>query len=203
MVNYRNSRIFPIALVLIVAAIAIAALVSLTRAIFFSSSSTDQTSVSQLDIGRQALLSTTADRSVNMTVRGPIVADEKFHSYQITVTPSSRTLSTYSGYLDTTVDNVNLSNNVPAYEQFVYSLDRANLAKGNVLTGDKNDTRGICATGQVYEFAILQADKSVKTLWTSTCGGSKGSLDANVDQLTQLFVSQIPNAPQLISKIGL
>ena len=203
MASYRNSRIFPIALVLIIAAIAIAALVSLTRAIFFSTPSTNQTSVSQIDAGRQALLSTTADRSVRMTVRGAIVADEEFHSYRITITPSTRTFSTYIGYLDTTVDNVNLGNNIPAYEQFVYSLDRANLTKGAELTGDKNDTRGICATGQVYEFAILQADKSVETLWTSTCTGSKGSLDASVDQLTQLFVSQIPNATQLINKIGL
>jgi hypothetical protein len=203
MASYRNSRIFPIALVLIIAAIAIAAIVSLTRAIFFSTSSTNQTTVAQVDAGRQALLSATTDRSVRMTVRGAIVADEKFHSYQITITPSSRTLATYIGYLDTTVDNVNLGNNIPAYEQFVYSLDRANLAKGTELTGDKNDTRGICATGRVFEFAILKADKSVKTLWTSTCAGSKGSLDASVDQLTQLFVSQIPNAPQLINKIGL
>jgi glutamine synthetase type III len=204
MANYRNSRIFPIALVLIIAAIAIAALVSLTRAIFFNTTtSTNQTTVSQVDAGRQALLSTTVDRSVSMTVRGAIVADEKFHSYQITVTPSSRTMSTYIGYLDTTVDNVRLGNNTPSYEQFVYSLDRANLAKGSELSGDKNDTRGICATGQVYEFAILQSDKSVKTLWTSTCTGSKGSLDASVDQLTQLFVNQIPNATQLINKIGL
>ncbi len=203
MANYRNSRIFPVALVLIIAAIAIAALISLTRVIFFSSPSTNQATVSQLDAGRQALLSTTADRSVRMTVRGPIVADEKFHSYQITVTPSSRSLTTYIGYLDTPVDNVNLGNNIPAYEQFVYSLDRANLAKGTELTGDKNDTRGICATGQVYEFAIMQAGKSVETLWTSTCDGSKGSLDASVDQLTQLFVSQIPGATDLINKIGL
>ena len=203
MASYRNSRIFPIALVLIIAAIAIAALVSLTRAIFFNTPNTSQTTVSQVDAGRQALLSTTADRSVRMTVRGAIVADEKFHSYQITITPSSRTLTTYIGYLDTTVDNVNLGNNIPAYEQFVYSLDRANLAKGTELTGDKNDTRGICATGQVYVFAILKADKSVKTLWTSTCAGSKGSLDASVDQLTRLFISQIPNATQLINKIGL
>ncbi len=203
MASYRNSRIFPIALVLIIAAVAVAALISLTRAIFFNTSGSDQASVSQIDSGRQALLSTAADRSVRMTVRGPIVADEQFHSYQITVTPSSRDLTTYTGYLDSVVGNVNLGNNVPAYEQFVYSLDRANLAKGDQLTGDKNDTRGICATGQVYEFAILQSNKSVKTLWTSTCRGSKGSLDASVDQLTQLFVSQIPGATKLINKIGL
>jgi len=203
MANYRNSRIFPIALVLIIAAVAIAALVSLTRAVFFNNSTPQVVTLSQVDTNRQALLSTNADRAVRMTVRGTIVADEQFRSYQITVTPSSRTLTTYNGYLDKKVDEVALGNNIPAYEEFVYSLDRANLAKGIELSGDKNDTRGICATGQVYQFVILKADKSVEGLWTSTCRGSKGSLDANIDQLKALFVSQIPNASDLIRKINL
>ncbi len=201
MANYRNSRIFPIALVLIIIAIAVAALVSLTRIVFFNSNSTS--TVSQTDVSRQALLNTDADRAVRMTVRGSIVADEQFRSYQITITPSSRVLTTYTGYLDKKVDEIALGNNIPAYEEFVYSLERANLAKGVELTGDNNDTRGICATGQVYQFTIMKAGKSVESLWTSTCRGSKGSLDASVDQLSALFQSQIPGASDIVRKIDL
>lgn len=203
MATYRNSRIFPIALVLIITAVVIASLVSLTRVVFFNDADPKVDTVSQADAGRQALLNTEADRVVRMTVRGAIVADEQFRSYQISVTPSSRTLTTYTGYLDKKVDEVALGNNIPAYEEFVYSLDRANLAKGVELTGDKNDTRGICATGQVYQFVTMKTDKVVKNLWTSTCRGSRGSLDANVDQLKALFVNQIPNASDLIRKINL
>ncbi len=201
MVNFRRSRIFPVALVLIIVAVAVAALVSLTRIVFNTSTST--ATVSQTDASRQALLDTGADRAVRMTVRGQIVADEQFRSYQITITPSSRVLTTYTGYLDKQVDQIALGNNVPSYEEFVYSLDRANLTKGVELTGDKNDTRGICATGQVYQFTILKADKSVGSLWTSTCRGSKGSLDASVDQLSALFQSQIPGASDIVRKIDL
>lgn len=203
MANYRKSRIFPIALVLIVAAVLIASLVSLTRAVFFNNDNSGTDDTSQVDSSRQALLNTEADRAVRMTVRGSIVADEQFRSYQITVTPSSRTLTTYTGYLDKKLDEVVLGNNIPAYEEFVYSLDKANLAKGNELTGDKNDTRGICATGLVYQFVTLKSDKNVKNLWTSTCRGSKGSLNANVEQLRTLFVGQIPSATELIRKIDL
>lgn len=203
MANYKNSRIFPIALVLIIAAVAIASLVSLTRAVFFNNDEPTADNISQIDASRQALLSTEADRAVRMTVRGEIVADEQFRSYQISVTPTTRTLTTYTGYLDKKLDEVILSNNIPAYEEFVYSLDRANLAKGNELTGDKNDTRGICATGQVYQFVTLKDSKTVKNLWTSTCRGSRGSLDANVDQLRALFTGQVPGATDLIRKINL
>jgi len=201
MARFTPTRLIPIALVLIIVIVAIAALVSLTRAVFFSGSATPATT--KVDTSESALLSTDPDRSVRLTVRGPIVADESFHSYQITITPSSRSLSTYTGYLDAQVDGVTLGNNTPAYTQFVYALDKANLVKGKALSDDKNDTRGVCATGRVYQFDVMKDGTSIKNLWTSTCSGSTGSLDANVSQLTNLFDAQIPTAQALIRKITL
>ena len=200
MARYNSSRTIPIALVLIIVAVAIAALVSLTRAVFFSGQSTTP---SKTTTSQDALVNTAADRSVRMTVRGPIVADEDFKSYQITVTPSSRVLTLYSGYLNNQTNQVALGNNIPAYREFVYALNRANLVKGTQLNGDANDTRGICATGRLYQFEVLKADTAVTTLWTSTCKGSSGSLDASVTQLTSLFTTQISNAQLLVSRIGL
>lgn len=197
----RGSRIVPVALVLIIIAIAIAALVSLGRAVFFSNGS-GQT-VAEVDVSRDALLSTTVDRSVKMTVRGAIVADEEFRSYQIVVTPNSRTLTTYTGYLDKKIGEIALGNNIPAYEEFVYALDKADFVKGVELTGEADDRRGLCATGRVYEFATLKKNASVKTLWISTCKGIKGSLKADVTDLTALFISQIPKGQALINKIDL
>lgn len=200
MATFRTSRIIPIALVLIVIAIAIAALVSLARAVFFSG---DGQTTSKVDVSREALLSTTANRSVRVTVRGSIVADEQFRSYQITISPSSRIVTTYNGYLDKQIDQISLPNNIPAYEEFVYALDRANFVKGTELTGEKNDTRGICASGLVYQFDVLQDNKTVKNLWTTTCKSGKGSLVADVSQLKKLFVDQVPGAATLISKLRL
>ncbi len=199
MANYRTSRIAPVALVLVIVAIAIASLVSLARVVFFSGSST----TTQTDVSRDALLSPTAGRSVRMTVRGAIVANESFYSYQISVAPDSRSLTTYNGYLGEQVDKVSLTNNIPAYVQFIYALDKADLSKGTALTGDKDDTRGVCATGSVYEFEIMNAGQVVKRLWTSTCSGSSGSLDASITQLKSLFMAQIPKAQTLTSKINL
>ena len=195
----NSSRVFPIVLVLIVIAIAIAGLVSVGRAIFGG----NQPDPAQVDVSREALLNTTVDHSVRMTVRGAIVADENFRSYQVTVNSSNRAMTTYSGYLDTLIDSKQYANNVKAYEEFVYALDKANMTEGTVLTGDKDDTRGICATGQVYEFEVLENNRSVKRLWTSTCKGSAGSLKASVTQVEKLFLNQIPEQKLLLKKIDL
>ena len=194
----NSSRIVPIILVLIVVAIVIAALVSVGRAIFGGSGQTAQTNA-----GRDALLDTSLGHSVQMTVRGPIVANEQFHSFQITVNPSTRAMTTYQGYLDQPINSKTYDNNAKAYEQFVYALDKADLMSGDELTGDKNDTRGICATGLVYEFSVMSADSTVRRLWTSTCKGSPGSLKASVTQVGDLFKAQIPDESTLVRGLDL
>lgn len=198
---YRGdrARIFPVIIVLVIIAIAIAALVSVGRMVFGGG---DQPG-SQVDTSREALLNISADRSVRMTVRGPIVADETFRSYQIVVTPSSRTMTTYSGYLAQPIESQTYGNNVKAYEEFIYALDKAELEKGTPLAGDQDDTRGICATGKVHEFEIMNGTNVVKRLWTSDCKGSAGSLRASVKQLSSLFLRQIPDQKKILSKIDI
>lgn len=194
----KLTRIIPIALVVIIVIIAISALVSLGQSVFRGGDS--RTSV---DVSRDALLNIAIDRSVTMTVRGPIVADEDFRSYRVQVSSSQRQMTTYDGYLQTVRETKSLGNSTRAYDEFVHALDHANLMKGTAFEGDKDDTRGICATGRVYEFEVLQADQSVKRLWTSTCGGSKGSLAANLDQVRSLFTGQIPDSDALLRTVDL
>jgi hypothetical protein len=200
MARYGKTRIAPFILVFLIIIVAITAIVALARAIFIDDGS-QPTSVA--DVSREALLSTTPERKVRMTVRGPIVADETFYSYRIEIVPSSRILMTYNGYLERQIDTVHLTNNIPAYDEFVHALDKANLAKGTQLENEKDDTRGICATGRLYDFAIINGDNIIKRLWTSTCKGSSGSLDASVDQLSNLFIEQIPNGNDIINKVDL
>jgi hypothetical protein len=196
-----RNRILPVILVVVIMIVAIVGLVALARAIFFSSGSSDTTQ--QVDVSRDALLATSEGHAVQVTVRGPIVADENFNSYRITITPSSRTLTTYRGYLDQQIDSVNLGNNVSAYTEFVNALDKANLALGEAFTDEKDDTKGICATGRLYDFEIINGTDVVKRLWTSTCKGSPGSLRASVEQVTNIFNQQIPDIKEPLSKIDL
>lgn len=200
MANYRNNRVIPTILVIVIVIIAIIAIISLARAIFFPGSSSDR---SAADTTQQELLSTASTNSVSMSVRGPIVADENFHSYQIIVSPSSRQLTTYNGYLGTVVEQVNLTNNTAAYEEFVNALNLAKMTDGNQPAEGVGNIQGICATGRLTEFSILSDGYPVETLWTSTCSGSQGTLRANAKQLSNLFLAQIPDAKKTIDNIDL
>lgn len=197
MEKYKSRQIITFAISLIVIAIAIAGLISVARFLFF----TNGTNTAQINASQQALISTSADRSVRMTVRGPIVANETFRSYQITVAPGSRNLTVNKGYVGQVVSNTALGNNIPAYEQFVFALDKANMMHGIELTGDNNDLRGVCASGRVYEFQILNANKSEKQLWTTSCSTAHGSLSASIDSLTKLFDAQIPGFTKLTADL--
>jgi hypothetical protein len=195
----NSSRVLPIILVIIVIAIAVAALVSIGRVIFSGGGNNQP----EVDISQEALLNTDTGHSVRMTVRGPIVADENFRSYRVTVDNSTRNLTTYSGYLDQPIETKDFGNNTQAYEQFVFALNRANLIKGNPLENEKDDTRGICATGRVFEFEVIDSESVVKRLWTSTCKGSPGSFKGSVTQVQNLFLQQIPDNKDLLRNIDL
>lgn len=194
-----NPRILPIIIVIIVVALVVAALVTVGRMIFSgdsgSSNDSNQGKVSLQD----AVLDRTAERSVRWTIRGPIVADENFRSYQITVTPSSRTYITYSGYLDQLTSSHTYDNNTRAYEEFVFALDKANISK--TRNSDDVDLRGVCATnGIAYMFETLNNGSVDNSIWSSSCKGSPGTMSADPVKVQALFVNQIPDFKPLFDE---
>lgn len=195
----KTSQIVPVILIVIIVVVSVAAIVALTKTLFFNDG--DEQTIERQNTDEAALLDTAADRGVRMTVRGNITANEQFRSYQITITPNQRTMNTYAGYLDSPIDTVQYDNNVKAYTEFVYALNRANMVAGEQFQGDNDDTRGICADGKVLEFETIQSGEPVKRLWTTTCKSASGSLDANSTQLGDLFLIQIPAGDDLLDKI--
>lgn len=189
MTSYKTSRVITVVFSLLLIAVAIAAVISFARVFVFPSGS-NKTS----DADKSALLNTSADRAVIMKVRGAIVADENFRSYQIKISPNYRTLTTYKGYKEDVLNEKKLNNNIPSYEQFVYALYHANMIRGTELTGDANNTKGVCSDGELYEFKVLKDNESVKTLWTTSCSRIKGSLGVSKSALEDLFIGQIPDA---------
>ncbi len=196
----NGAKFFPLIIIIVIIALVIAAIVSIGRAVFNNDDGNDTEQTSQLDANREALLNTSVGRSVTMTVRGPIVAQEEFTSYRVSASNTERSMKVYKGYLEEETNGKTLANNTQAYEQFVYALDKANMVEGRDAANDDElkDLRGICARGYVYEYAVLSGSNEVKKLWTSTCDGSKGTLKASSDQLSQLFLSQIPGSNELI-----
>lgn len=182
----RNSisRFIPILLVIIITIVAVAAVIAIGRALFGDGGSPNSPQPNpNIEDAKTALLSTDVDRSVRLTVRGPIVANENFRSYSVTITPDSREMITYEGYLDNQIDRKRLDNNTKAYTELVYALDKRKMMDGKDLTDEQNDLRGICASGKIYKFETIKNNSVVKSLWTSDCSGSKGSAQANVNEI--------------------
>lgn len=199
----RNSfsRFVPILLVIVITIVAVAAVIAIGRALFGGNESDQKDK--NINAGQIALLSTDEGRAVRLTVRGPIVANENFRSYSVIVSPSSRQITTYEGYLDKEVSQKKLDNNVKAYTELVYALDKRKMMDGTQLTEQQNDLRGICASGKVYKFETLSDNSVVKSLWTSDCSGSKGSAQANVNEILDMFLKQIPEGKKMVAGIGL
>jgi hypothetical protein cdivTM_02461 len=199
----RNSfsRFVPILLVIVITIVAVAAVIAIGRALFGGNESDQKDK--NINAGQIALLSTDEGRAVRLTVRGPIVANENFRSYSVIVSPSSRQITTYKGYLDKEISQKKLDNNVKAYTELVYALDKRKMMDGTQLTEQQNDLRGICASGKVYKFETLSDNSVVKSLWTSDCSGSKGSAQANVNEILDMFLKQIPEGKKMVAGIGL
>ena len=197
------SRFIPILLVIVIMIVAIAAVIAIGRALLGGGSSNDSTNTAVTDEGRTALLTVDTSRSVRLTVRGPIVSNESFRSYRVTISPEERDITTYEGYLEKVIETKKFDNNNRAYEELVHALDKRRMMDGRVLTEEQIDLRGICASGQIYQFDTLVNGETVRSLWTSDCDGSKGSATANVSEVINMFLNQIPEGRKIVSGVGL
>ena len=196
----RNSfsRFVPILLVIVITVVAVAAVIAIGRALFGKNDS-GQTTDQNVNVGQVALLSTDAGSAVRLTVRGPIVADETFRSYQIEISPNKRTYTVYQGYLDKQLDRKEFENNQQAYEQLVYALSKAQIQ--DTRTVDDDDVRGVCATGgRLYTFGTMDSGVTKTRIWTSSCQGSPGSMKADVPKIHALFANQIPGFAPMFDK---
>ena len=195
---YRgNSKIVPIALLVIVTIVAIIALVSIGRAILGGG----QNQVAD-NSASKALLNTELDRSVRMTVRGPIVANENFRSYQVEISPIGRRMTTYKGYVGEVINVSRLTNTADAYTELVNALQRAGFTKTAELSQEANNTEGVCATGRLYTFELMRAQSVVETSWVSSCRNAPRSFRGEAVAVRSLLEAQIPNSRELMRDLN-
>lgn len=142
-------------------------------------------------------------RSVMMTVRGPIVANEDAESYSIEVGIDSRTITAFTGYERNAVSSQTLTNNRQAYTQFVYALQRADFAVERNASEEASNEQGVCAKGKLFVFEILENDRTISRLWTSSCSGERGTLNAQPNTLKSLFDVQIPDRRNILESLSL
>ena len=188
MVSYKTSRIIRIAVVILLMAFVIIGSIFAVRALLSNSATP------QKDTTEESLLNLDTGRTVKMYVRGKIVAEENFQAYSIEITPQQRRLTVFSGYGNTVKESIVAENTSVAYEQFVYALDRMGFMNGQ----ERGDNRGVCATGQVYEFSMLNNGETLKKLWTSSCSRDGGSMTAKLTPIRKLFLAQIDDGYKFV-----
>lgn len=192
---YRSSsnRIFPIILVIVVVVAVIAGLITVGRSLFGGNAAQREAEDSLVATARDKLLALDSDRAIRITVRGPIVGDDRFRTERISISPTQRVYTIYETYLEDVEDQHSYDNNMEAYEEFVHALDKAAFTKpGKAELEEASDIRGICATGRVYDFEIVGSTGIDHRVWTSTCKGSPGTFGASLEQVVNLFTAQIP-----------
>jgi hypothetical protein len=150
-------------------------------------------------------LSAYADTSsvMRLTVSGPIVGDQQFQSYQITVGRDQTTIETRQGYEGNALDSRAYSNNEEGYTNFLRALDFAGFAKGDEESPNK-DERGTCAKGHRFIMQIKNGESDIQRYWSTDCG-KEGNFKGDSQEVRQLFIAQIPKADfsKLTNKLNL
>jgi hypothetical protein len=154
---------------------------------------------------QQAPLSDYAGTSslMQLTISGPIVGDQQFHSYRITVGRDATTIETRVGYEGTVKDQRTYANNQESYTNFLRALDVAGFDEGDKKSANK-DERGMCANGDRYVMQIKNGASDVQRFWSSTCRG-QGNFKGNAEEVRRLFNVQIPQTdfPKLTTGLKL
>jgi hypothetical protein len=187
MINYERRRKIIIAAIAVVAVIFVFFIYVLIK-----NTVSDNNKPQVPDVSRTALLSTDSDNSIVMSARGELINEEDYDSYQITISPSVRSVIIMKGYNQDILKRYDYSNNKKAYEQFVYALDKLNITDSRNLSETENDTRGVCAKGSLKSYSIVSSGSIIKNVWTSSCRDSKGSLRSNSSDIESLVKNQLP-----------
>lgn len=151
---------------------------------------TDQ--LTQEEINRRQVTTIHSGRSVRMTVYGPVVANENRESYEITVSTTSRRFVAYQGYEQTQLESRNYDNTYEAYQQFVFALARAGFDKERKVSEAQADDRGACSAGRRFVYELFENGDTIKRVWTTTCGNTKGTYAGTNTISRDLFNKQIP-----------
>jgi hypothetical protein len=192
---YKNSNRMTMVISVVLAIIIIAVVIIL---VINATNKKPEVEDNAIDSGEAALVTISDGSGVRMTVRGKIVADEVHNSYQITVRPQSRIMNVYQGYLGTLTKSKVDTNNFEAYTEFAYALAHVGLMKGKESS---IDVRGICPSGILTTFEVLDGDNTIKTLWHTSCAKDAESFIGKYNDVEKIFIGQIVDYKTLIKGV--
>jgi Na+-transporting methylmalonyl-CoA/oxaloacetate decarboxylase gamma subunit len=138
---------------------------------------------------------------VRVTVEGPIVASEKYRTYQIEVGQTFRDIKVMSGYEKKVIAEKHYTNDKKAYEAFLKALKFANFTAKNEDFG--GDQTGYCATGNRYVYELFDGGESLQHTWNTSCNNSTGNFSGSGPTVRSLFKKQIPDFTEVTKGLNI
>jgi len=176
--------------------IAIGLLVLIFVIIFKSIGSGGGPKQQQIDLNSYANTSAVAQ----LTIDGPINADQIHQQVQITVGNTNTQFQILSGYQGQVVTSKTFANNEPAFAAFLHALNIAGFTKGD-SDPKLSDPRGYCPDGDRYIFELDQGSDTIEKYWATSCGG-EGTYGGNTEQTLDLFQNQVPHYSDLTANLS-
>ena len=181
-------RLGAIAIILIIVALLIGAIFFVGRQVFGGSSTSGKLSAAQKLVAKP-----TASTEIQMSVRGPITAQENRYSVSVSISQSARSVRVAQGYDDHVIASRDLSNSTDAFRDMMSVLNN----QGFMNSRETNlSTDGICPDGQLVRFQVYNETRQIGNLWTDSCNDS-GTF-AGETAVIQTILRQIPGGRSLI-----
>jgi hypothetical protein len=141
-----------------------------------------------------------SDAIAQLTIDGPINADQTHTQVQISVSQAETTFQILTGYQGTIQTSKTFQNNQNSYSAFLQALDVAGFTKGSSV--NIPDKQGYCPTGDRYTFELMQTGSDIENYWSTSCGG-QGTYKGNTLDTLSLFEAQVPNYDDLTGSLQL
>jgi hypothetical protein len=133
----------------------------------------------------------TTNTVMQLTIDGPITADQTHQGIRIDVGQYYNTMSVYQGYNNNVTSSQTFNNNPNSYAVFLRALDLLGFTKGNTNPA-LADSRGYCPTGERYIYEIQTNGVDSQKFWSATCNG-EGNFSGDSVDIRNLFDAQIPD----------
>jgi len=130
--------------------------------------------------------------TVRYTLGGRINARENHRVLQITIGQTERIATIYEGYQGKVVKQDTYLNDVDAYRSFLAALQNSGYTTPRIASRDVNPL-GACPTGKRYNYDILDGSDVKQSLWSTSCGNTKGTFAGNASNVQNLFEAQVPD----------
>ncbi len=141
------------------------------------------------------------DAEIQLTIDGTINSEQLHRSIIINVSRSTNTLQVVQGYQHNVIDTKTFDTNQEAFSKFLFALYRSSFSRSRKTI--QPDERGVCPLGNRYIYELKNTpDHKDTRRWSTSCGGS-GTFGGPPSLVRQIIELQIPNYPNLVSKVVL